>query len=573
MAGKQVSFEIHLFRENRWVMDTVLSDEAKARAFAQSILSDKKIEGVRIIKEWRRLDGTFGEDTIFEKMKSPNKKKDLSISEITAAPKCEAFQDLYGHDGRTTVNRIMRKYLDDVVLTPTELLHSYRDLKRLLDMDITQSAVDKVATLQARQEGGDARRRRDELFGFLEKASQRAKQVVDRDTIPKVKDLGFSAAVSRIDQSAPAEDRDFLAMVAMSRVLVDIRSWLGKMTEVFIQMDKAADAARPILLLDGLVADILGAKDVIPDLLGNQANLGTAIIRLADLVGGRFPLAGRDQGDPIIALNQRLGTNQIGETRATLVDYLVRQIRMTQPLARNEPSVEFEMFKQVLGRLVTTTDIFGGPAVAEAMAQRYLRFLPQGGAPGRGEAVKVSAGFLPTGRQKVRFLTALLDTELGHEQASLIREELDNMVGRAQKVDELVPARAPPKAKMEEVSGMYRILLASSLPTDVSTRLATNLDEILAQFLQANQIIEKLDRPEDSLRLRATRLVQFCASGVLTDGKAFELARKAVLSHLRQPKFEAAFVEGITDPSLQERTIREFHDLLATSNFFRDQQK
>lgn len=554
-------------------MDTVLSDEAKAKAFAESILSDKKNDGVRIIKEHRRIDGSFSESVIFEKMKRiDNKKKDISISDIASAPKCESYLDLYKLESRVCAGRVMRKYLDDAVLTPTELLHNYRELKRLLDMDITQGAVDRVSTLQAKQDGVDGRLRRDELFGYLEKALARARKIGEDGSVPKIKELSFADALARIDRTVPAEDRDFVAMVAMSRVLGDIRNFLAKMAEALTQMDKAAGAARPIGLLDGVVADVLAGKGVIQDMLGNQANLGAAVMKLADLIDGRFAVAGRDEGDPIIALNQRLGAGSVPETRATMVEYLIRQLKMAQPLARNEPSVEFEMFKQVMNRLVTPEQVFGGPVVAEAMALRYLRFLPQGGAPGRREAIRVVTSFLPTGQQKVRFLTSVLDSELGKEQMDAIFGDLDNMIGQAQRVEDLVPARSPPKTKMQEISGMYRILLASSLPSDLATNLATNLDTLLAQFLVENQIIERLDRPEDSLRLRAVRLVQFCASGVLTEGKAFNMARQAVLSHLRQPKFEAAFVADVPDPAQQERAIREFHDLLASSDFFREQK-
>ena len=72
--------------------------------------------------------------------------------------------------GGPTANRLLGRYLDDVVLTPTELLHHYRELKRLLDMDLTPAAVDRVATVQAAATQSDSRERRDRLQALLDQA-------------------------------------------------------------------------------------------------------------------------------------------------------------------------------------------------------------------------------------------------------------------------------------------------------------------------------------------------------------------------------------------------------------------
>ncbi len=112
---------------------------------------------------------------------------------------CQTYQDLYGLESRSTVNRLLRKYLEDVILTPTELLHNNCELKRLLNLNITKSAVDWVATLQARQEGSDSRARRNRLHHFIEQAWLRLHRLGDHTDVPLVKDLGFAVAVRQID--------------------------------------------------------------------------------------------------------------------------------------------------------------------------------------------------------------------------------------------------------------------------------------------------------------------------------------------------------------------------------------
>ena len=85
---------------------------------------------------------------------------------------------------------------------------------------------------------------------------------------------------------------------------------------------------------------------------------------------------------------------------------------------------------------------------------------------------------------------------------------------------------------------------------------------MIDEYLIAEQIIEKLDHPSSTLRDRATRLVQFCAAGVLPEGKALTRARERIRAILRQPNFDAHFVEGIADPAKAQKALRDFHQLL-----------
>ena len=81
-------------------------------------------------------------------------------------------------------------------------------------------------------------------------------------------------------------------------------------------------------------------------------------------------------------------------------------------------------------------------------------------------------------------------------------------------------------------------------------------------------MIEKLDHADLSLRERAQRLVQFCAAGILPpQGKAITRTRTSILNLLRQPNFDARFVEGVSDPKDAQESLRNFHRLLVKAGF------
>ena len=64
---------------------------------------------------------------------------------------------------------------------------------------------------------------------------------------------------------------------------------------------------------------------------------------------------------------------------------------------------------------------------------------------------------------------------------------------------------------------------------------------------------------------RATMLVQFLASNVLSGNKAVAMSRDRVISHLRQPEFEKKFIADIPDPSQHASALRDFHTLLRSA--------
>lgn len=70
-----------------------------------------------------------------------------------------------------------------------------------------------------------------------------------------------------------------------------------------------------------------------------------------------------------------------------------------------------------------------------------------------------------------------------------------------------------------------------------------------------------------SFRERATRRVTFCASGVLTVGRATTIARDTIVSYLRRKDFIAEFTGDIPEAADKEKAIKEFYGLLAKTGF------
>src|SRR5262249_8208999 len=154
---------------------------------ADNLLAQKHIVGVRIVKESHFANDSRRESEIFKKMKEAEKDEDFSVNSVESAPVCEKVTDYYKTAARATMSRLFIKYLEKFELTPLELLHHHASLKRVMNLDtMVPSGVDRVATVQAKLTGEDARKRRDTIFAAVDQLAKRAREAEGKD-IPELK--------------------------------------------------------------------------------------------------------------------------------------------------------------------------------------------------------------------------------------------------------------------------------------------------------------------------------------------------------------------------------------------------
>ncbi|MBI3445153.1 MAG: hypothetical protein HY055_07295 [Magnetospirillum sp.] len=566
MVADRESFEIQVSKNGRWATETVAYKEDEARTIAKKFLADKKCEGAKIIRNWLRGDGTMVESEIFSQTRSGVDDGPIRIAPIDSVPeKCESPDDFMGPDSRNVVNRIFRNYLDKAILTPTELMHNYKELKRLQEKDsLVPSAVDRVAQLQTKDSDQDSRSRGQEIFKTIDDISARARRV-ENIKLPKL-DGRFSDAMREIRAQASGEDADYLAMVLLSRDLINARSWVGKLERL---CKLAIDDPDPhaVEMLDGVIADVLGSN-VVQEILGYQPGLGSAICRMFDLADGKFPTEKSEAGESAEILNRLFAEHKLPISRACLLDRAHRQIKSPNPLYRNEAGKEMDEFKHLVERVLTPTGLIAGSETAEALTIRYSRQIEAGGAAGRKAAVNGMFRTLPDRATGLLYLSDLAGSAYGAEATADIAELLDYVIA-ARHLGDFCLRSLPPKDKMMRATLAHKTVAASTLPPPVKEKVCNFIDTMLEAYVVTEQIVEKLDHPDSHLRDRAVRLVQFCAAGVLPEGKAMTRARQRILALLRQPNFDAHFIDGFTDATKAQNALRDFHILLVKAGFGR----
>ena len=565
MAAGRESFEVQVLKDGRWATETIAYKEDEARTLAKKFLANKKCEGAKIVRNWLRSDGTMVESEIFCESRTIKDDGPVRIVPIDSVPeeKCETPEDFMGVSSRNVVNRVFRNYLDKAFLTPTELMHNFKELKRLQEKDnLVPSAVDRVAQLQTKDGDQDSKSRGQEIFKSIDEISARARRV-ETMKLPKLEG-SFSQVLAKIGAMGEKEDVEYLAMVVLSRDLVNVRNWVGKLERLCTLAVEDTDP-HAIEMLDGVIADVLGSN-VVQDVLGWQPGLGAAIIAMFDLAEGKLPPAKSDAGESAEILNRLFAERKLPVSRGVLLDRAHRQIRSPNPLFRNEAGKELDEFKRLIGRTLTATGFAWGSETADALTSRYTRMVEQGGAAGRKAAIDGVFRAMPDRATGLMYLCDMA-------KSSFVPEHYDDIVAclelvyMARGIGELCLRTLPPKERMIRATNAHKAVMASAFDPELKKKVADFIDGVLERYLIDEQIVEKLDHHESSLRDRAVRLVQFCAAGVLPEGRAMTRARQRILALLRQPNFDAHFVDGFTDPLKAQKALRDFHQLLVKAGF------
>ena len=564
----RVSFELQTYKDGRWAISEVLPTEETARRKAQDLLSLKTTQGVRIVKESHFASDTRRESETFRQMKEVDNQDDFTITPVDEAPLCEKVTDYYQTAARTTMARLFTKYLDKHEMTPFELLHSHKNLKRILNLDtMVPSAVDKIASLHARVSGVDARKRKDVIYAAVEAISKRAREV-DNKELPDLKGSSLDELLRRIDaRYTDAEERNYLAHVAFVRTSVNWTGWLGKMTEL-LPMAQSQRDERARAMVDEMLADIFVAKTVIKDVIGVSKHLGDAMMRILDLLEGKCKPTKFAVEELVALLNQLFAANLLPRSRNILFERLERDLASAVRLTNSEDvAADKAFFDSILERVITDHGVVGGRALALGLTERWARMTNVGGPTGLKRAMEGVRDKLTSGKRKFIFLLAMYDPNTDAAMKVLIENQVRDLGGQLNSIQKIAPEARTEKARLQEVAGMQRLVLDSKLPDRLRDPVAAKFDELVSDYIISQGVIERLDDKRLAFRERATRLVTFCASGVLTVGRATTIARDNIVEYLRRKDFITAFTEDIPEPADKEKAIKEFYGLLSKTGF------
>jgi len=573
---RNTNLEILTLRDGSWAIEGAARDLETAEKTAMQFMARAGVMGVRVVKETlKNIQSPAPGDILFEKLRPAPSGERIAVGEIGSTPPiCQDVEDLFHGPGRKTINRLFRAYLDKQGVTPTEVMHNAREMKRAVDFQtLLPSAVAKVAQMQARsEEGGDVGARRDALYGFVDKISERAKKAESK-SLPSLEKEGVNEAIEHINKSANGEAPGYLFRVAASRDLVARRNWWDKFATT-VDWAEACESDPALANLDWFISDALSNAEVLQDLLGEQDSLAGALIALMEIADGVREIDPERAENPenveatALKINKLFRKAKLPESKLAVMDRVCRQLQTSGSLTRDREE-EPKVFREMLQKLIPGTELVGGPEMAEAITHRQSHIINKGGEGGLKAA---TASVLPALRdpgRKAGYLLALFESDLGQ---NVLKDEIDHHLNglfmTPASVNQIVRSSVAPNKKMEKVTSIFYRIQSSNLPDARKQQLTQHLDDLLASYIVDGRILDRVDDPDKPLHIRAFMLVSMCQPEMLPNGKASKLAREIIVKHLRRPNFETELVAQIADPAKKEKILRDFHVQLRRSGFF-----
>ena len=563
-------FEILALHGDTWQIDATVNKKSEIEEVASQILGESGVGGVRVVHDSILIEKSINdleeEDFVFEKIKDAVQEK-IFVGEIDTAPKCEVADDLLKPDALTTLNRLFRKYLDKNNITAMEVIHNGKEIKRLNDADtLVPSAVGKVAKIQSENSDASSSERRDILFEFMQEITNKANQAEERG-LPAIKKTSFTEAISELKKTASEGELQYLLNVIIAKELIDTRSYWGKLLQT-IRWASDLDDPGVEAALDRFVADILANNSVIQDLLGDQLDLGSAVIEMLDLGSGSLETGELDELQEEgmewtkAKLNQIMARPSFKISQLILLERAEQQIAGSGKLSKEGETGEQERFNAILDRVITKDEVLGGAQMAEALTERQTRLINKGGLTGLKEAINTLIPSLRSPARKIALLLSLATSKMAEDKLEqFIQEHIETLLIKPSSISGIVSPDLPPNRKMEQITSSFYQIENSQLEQALKDKITARLDDILASYLEESKIIEKIDNPSRPMHLRAMMLVGMCQSEMLPRGKASNIARDVITKHLKKPDFNTELVAQV-DEAEKDNVIARFQSQL-----------
>ena len=563
-------FEILALHGDTWQIDATVNKKSEIEEVASQILGESGVSGVRVVHDSILIEKSINdleeEDFVFEKIKDAVQEK-IFVGEIDTAPKCEVADDLLKPDALTTLNRLFRKYLDKNNITAMEVIHNGKEIKRLNDADtLVPSAVGKVAKIQSENSDASSNERRDILFEFMQEITNKANQAEERG-LPAIKKTSFTEAISELKKTASEGELQYLVNVIIAKELIDTRSYWGKLLQT-IRWASDLDDSGVEAALDRFIADVLANNSVIQDLLGDQLDLGSAVIEMLDLGSGSLETGELDELQEEgmewtkAKLNQIMARPSFKISQLILLERAEQQIAGSGKLSKEGETGEQERFNAILDRVITKDEVLGGAQMAEALTERQTRLINKGGLIGLKEAINTLIPSLRSPARKIALLLSLASSKMAEDKLEqFIQEHIETLLIKPSSISGIVSPDLPPNRKMEQITSSFYQIEKSQLEQALKDKITARLDDILASYLEESKIIEKIDNPSRPMHLRAMMLVGMCQSEMLPRGKASNIARDVITKHLKKPDFNTELVAQV-DEAEKDNVIARFQSQL-----------
>jgi hypothetical protein len=286
MAGGRVHFELFVrkYPASDWKLDMASEVRSAVLDTAKDLVARGEVAAARVAKE--TLDETTGEFNSIQilMLGVPEKRRRPRIPESNE-PLCLTPQDLYTVHARERIGRLFEEWLARHGATPFELLHR-PDLVEQLEASGVEiaHAVQKIAVPESHARGTTVAEMTATFKNLADRSIERLMKDRARRVLPRI-DVETFAKVAGLAAKNP--EGAYLLGCGVAGHLAPAACWGEKVSLLLDLADAAPEpgAARTLalLVLNQALAEIVGSKNGLDDILGGDLDLGGGLAAMTRL--------------------------------------------------------------------------------------------------------------------------------------------------------------------------------------------------------------------------------------------------------------------------------------------------
>lgn len=531
MAHGKIHFEVFMKKHRKagWTLADACDDREAAIALAKKLLCDLPKGSVRVSKE--RFDDdarVFRSATIFEEgvekfALEADKTGDGSLP-------CLTPDDLSNPAARDTIHRVLDSWLERQQVTPMELLHR-PDLVEKLETGGTemQHAVQKVAVASAKEGDSSVHAYVKQLNELVGKALTRVYQDGRSGKLPK-----FPASKSFRDmvEEIYAKPSAYRLRAAISDRLGEARSYRDKVRLLLDFSDDlpadrtAAEAA--ITEVDAFLAEMLGFDSGLSGLVGQTADLGEEIQRLADIFTGKADADSlKTAPDMARRLAAKLAKGDLEWTKSAIARRILTQLRKPRRMKPDDVTLEVELARALAQQLIMAQ----GPdlpaqSLQDAFSQRSSRLLtPE--TIGDYLVESADAGV------EIDRLLALEENIVGAQNKRKLAGYIRAALGAHKTETFFLRGAGGPTERLAGLVARQKRVAAGHFPPENEAELMAAFDAIGVRILEETRLLERVADGDRPALDRAAALLKLATTGILPRGDCTTFAQTRALRLLR----------------------------------------
>jgi hypothetical protein len=472
-------------------------------------------------------------------------------------PICAGLQDIYGQSSRALIGSLARPFLDQMVLTPTELLYSPRNHLKLdnagtLLRDITERAAD----MQARAAGVPRSQRIRELQNLLDLLSNTSRALEEREPVVPLRPGSYREICAQIRQTTDPVGVSTRINRMLTEYLAGSRVWADKLEKV-VSLAKEAGASGDLPYIDAVLGEILQSEIAQDAIFGRRISLEDRIDDLVDMYKSNYPSRAKISNPPPAALdlNKLLGALPLPETRQSLETAVVQLLASRNPIRSPELMMELRATHGLLQRLRHAETVIGGRRALEFIDKRMGRLLT-------GDTI---ADYIHGASHLSERLVALLEiyaVTFGPTNRKTVEGFLSRYFGDEDFERRFLTGEGSPQHKLKLMTTLYKAVATAPLATRDKAVYAGKLVAMQGNFIASSRLFASVEKQAIGSGRKCVQVLAMCHDGTFIPGDNLERARALIRYYLAKPDFLESYLDGVSSPEGRRELLQDLQKQL-----------